>query len=105
MLFHAEEHAEPALEVAAFVMPAGRASVAVRRRTARQPLLRDNREPRPGGRRSLRRPCPAARLDPEQHAVPLVATSASAELISRRWYNLWFRLHPSRTEKGDAAKP
>ena len=47
-----------------------------------------HREPRPGGRRSLRRPCPAARHDPKQHAVPLVATSASAELISRRWYHL-----------------
>jgi DDE superfamily endonuclease len=31
-------------------------------------------------------PCPAARHYPKQHAVPLVATSASAELISRRWY-------------------
>ncbi|MGC2408876.1 MAG: hypothetical protein WA441_02415, partial [Methyloceanibacter sp.] len=32
------------------------------------------------------RPRPAAKHDPRQHALPLVAMSASKEVISRSWY-------------------
>ena len=52
-----------------------------------QPLLCENHEPRSGGRRSLRRLCPAATMIRNSELFQLVATSASAELISRRWYN------------------
>src|SRR5208282_629032 len=41
----------------------------------------------PGGQRPLRCPRPAARHDPRQHALPLVAMSASKEVISRSWYD------------------
>jgi hypothetical protein len=42
---------------------------------------------RAGGRRPMRRPHPPGRHDPRQHAVPLVAMSATKEVTSRSWYD------------------
>jgi hypothetical protein len=66
---------------------AGRTSLGVRRRAARQPLLRHHRKPRLRGRRTLPGTHPAARNDPQQHALPLVAMSASQDVISRSRYD------------------
>src|SRR5205085_6878946 len=52
---------------------AGRASVALSRRAARQPLLRDHRGTRRRGRRALPRPHAADPNHQRMHALPLVA--------------------------------
>jgi len=60
----------------------------VPRRAASQSLLRDDRDPRQSSRRPLHRPYPAVRYNTRQHVVPLVAVSASQEVITRSRYEM-----------------